>query len=150
MANWLHSLKPAAPVRVHLLLAALMWTLVGGSLLFFGIRWAMKGPMTHPVWLIAPTVAVGLLKSRFMLDRSANRIAERIKKRGDGRCIGGFLSWGTWGFVLLMMIGGRLLRTGLLPHFEVGLVYTAIGSGLLLSARVFWLACYWHPGRSTS
>ncbi len=148
MSSWLHSLKPAAPARVHLLLAALMWTVVGGALVFFGVCWVMEDSLDHARWLIAPAVGVGLLKSRLMLDRAAGRTAERIRKRGDGRCIGGFLSWGTWGFVLLMMVFGRLLREGILPRFEVGLVYTAIGSGLLCSARVFWLAWYRHPARS--
>jgi hypothetical protein len=148
MSSWYHSLKPAAPARVHLLLAAMMWTVVGGSLIFFGAHWVTANQKAHTAWLTAAAVGIGLLKSRFMLDRAARRIAERIRKRGDGRCIGGFLSWGTWGFVLLMMICGRLLRTGALPHFEVGLVYTAIGSGLLCSARTFWLAWYRHPGRS--
>jgi hypothetical protein len=127
-----------------------MWTIVGGALVFFGAHWVIEDAQDHPRWLMAPAIAVGLLKSRFMLDRSATRIAQRIRKRGDGRCVGGFLSWGTWGFVLLMMACGRLLRTGVLPRFEVGLVYTAIGSGLLCSARLFWLAWYRHPERSTT
>jgi hypothetical protein len=148
MSDWWRSLKPAAPARVHLLAASLMWTVVGGTLAFFGVRWALAGRMAHP-WLLAVAAAcVGAAKSRFVLDRAAGRVVERIRQRGDGRCLGGFLSLRSWALVILMMVCGRLMRAGLLAYPVVGFVYTAVGTALLLSARLLWRAWWSHPRAS--
>lgn len=142
MRDLLDTYKPAAAARVHLLLAAMMWTTVGALLLYFGLRWTFA-TRTPGVWLFAvAAVAVGLLKGWFVLDRTAVRMIGRIQARGDGRCIGGFLSWRSWALVALMAGGGRLLRGGLLPRTVVGLLYVAVGIALLTAARRLWLA--WH------
>ncbi len=145
MRDWLRILKPAAPARVHLLAASLMWTVVGGGLLFFGIRWTRDSQITH-VWpLVAAAASIGLLKSRLVLDRVARRAVQRIRTRGDGRCIGGFLSVRTWAFVILMASCGHLMRGGLLPYPAVGLIYIAVGMGLLFSVRWLWRAWLCYP-----
>ena len=37
--SWVERYKPAAAVRAHLVLAGLMWTVVGAALVGFGSRW---------------------------------------------------------------------------------------------------------------
>ena len=131
--------KPRAAGRTQLLLAGALWTTVGSLLLGFGARWTFEafGPRTGA---LATTlgIAAGLLKGRFVLDRAAARITDRIAARGDGRCLGGFLSWRSWLLVALMSAAGRLLRGGLLSHAVVGPLYVVIGSGLLFSSRTAW------------
>lgn len=144
MGDWLTTYKPAASARMHLLLAAMMWTVVGAALLCFGVRWTLAGQIPY-VWLfLAAAVMAGLLKSRFVLERTASRMIERIRTRGDGRCLGGFLSLRSWGFVALMIGAGCLLRTWMLPRTIVGLIYAAVGTALLLAARRLWQAWYRH------
>jgi hypothetical protein len=131
--------KPRASGRTQLLLAAGLWTVVGSLLLAFGTRWTLRalGPLAGPLVLV-PVIAAGLVKGRFVLDRAAGRIADRIAARGDGRCLGGFLSVRSWLLVALMSGVGRLLRGGLLPPAVVGPLYAAIGAGLLYSSRIAW------------
>ncbi len=145
MRDWVRILKPAAPARVHLLAASLMWTVVGSGLLFFGVQWIRDSHIPHAWLLVVAAASIGLLKSRLVLDRVARRAVQRIRRRGDGRCIGGFLSLRTWAFVILMASCGRLMKGGFLPHSVVGLVYTAVGMGLLFSARSLWRAWLRHP-----
>ena len=142
MRNLLEAYKPAAPARLHLLLAALLWTVVATLLLIFGARWTLAGRLPHSWIFIAIAAAVGLVKARFVLDRTSARMIERIEERGDGRCIGGFLSLRSWAFVALMVGAGRLLRGGLVPRTVVGLLYLSIGTALLLSTRRLWHAWY--------
>jgi hypothetical protein len=131
--------KPRAAGRTQLLLAGALWTTVGTLLLGFGARWTFEefGPQTG---MLAATLGfvAGLLKGRFVLDRAAGRITDRIAARGDGHCAGGFLSWRSWLLVALMSVTGRLMRSGLLSHAVVGPLYTAIGTGLLFSSRIAW------------
>ncbi|MFH1748467.1 MAG: hypothetical protein ABIG44_15645 [Planctomycetota bacterium] len=140
----LETYKPAARARVHLLLGALMWSVVGSALLAFGVYWVISGDRLL-VWALLPVAIVaGWLKARFVLARTAARMIKRIRERGDGRCLGGFLSWRSWLFVAVMVTAGRLLRGGLLSRDVVGLIYTTIGAALLLAGRRIWQAWRGH------
>lgn len=136
---WHHRYKPAASAATRTLLAAVMWTLVGAALLFFGARWVIGSGMTI---LLAPAVLLGVLKTRLVLDPSAERAVERIRRAGDQRCAGGFFSWKTWLFIVAMSGAGRVLRDGLLPLPIVGLLYVAVGVALLLACRKLWRGWY--------
>jgi hypothetical protein len=138
------TLKPAAPARVHLLLAGLMWTVVGAVLAVLGTFWALRRPTLLMQLLVAAAVLAGVVKSLSVLDRAARKIALRIETRGDGRCVGGFLSWRSWLLVAIMAGTGRLLRSGIVALRVVGLLYVAVGVALLLSSRVLWTALRSH------
>lgn len=136
----LEAFKPAAPARVHLLLAAMLWSVVGALLAFFGGRWLLTSSAPYGGLLLLPAVVIGLLKARFVLDRTAGRIVNRIQARGDGRCLGGFLSLPTWGFVVLMSASGYVLRHSPVPRLTVGFIYVAVGVALLVASRRIWRA----------
>jgi len=130
--------KPAARARTQVLLAALVWTGVGLGLTTAGVHWSLLAPAFWPAAILAVALPLGLLKGRFALTKAAGKIATRIARRGDGTCLGGFLSWQTWLFVLAMMGMGMALRRSDLPRAILGLVYTAVGVALLWGSRVFW------------
>jgi hypothetical protein len=131
--------KPRAAGRTQLLLAGALWSVVGTMLFWFGARWSIAAfGGERGLLAIGLGAAVGLLKGRFVLDKAAGRIADRIAERGDGHCAGGFLSVRSWLLVALMSGAGRLLRGGLVPHAVLGPLYTALGAGLLFSSRIAW------------
>ncbi len=136
--QWLASYKPAASMRVHLLLAAVMWTTVGSMLLTIGVRWMPDGRPSYTALLVAAGVVTGLLKSRFVLVRTATRMVERIRTRGDGRCVGGFISLRSWALVGLMIAMGRVIRLGLLPRPAAAVLYIAVGVALLATSLRLW------------
>ncbi len=139
--------KPRAAGRTQLLLAGALWTVVGAVLLAFGARWTLEAlGRSTGLLVIALGIGAGLLKGRFVLDRTAERITNRIAARGDGRCAGGFLSWRSWLLVALMSGAGRFLRGGLLPQAVTGPLYAAIGAGLLFSSRIAWK--HWRAANS--
>jgi hypothetical protein len=147
MSEWQEAYKPAAPARLHLLLAAGMWTVVGALLLFFGTRWLLAGTRSHALLWLALGIVGGGLKGHFALKRSARSMIARIRKRGDGRCIGGFLSWRSWLLVALMATAGRVLRGGLLPEGIVGFIYALVGTALLLATGQLWNSWLkWNSG----
>jgi hypothetical protein len=146
--SWVERYKPAAAVRVHLLLAGLMWTVVGAALVGFGGRWLWQLPTPAAPWLAMLAVAIGIFKSRFVLDRAARRMVDRILEHGDGRCLGGFLSLRSWALVAAMAAGGRLLRGSHVARGLLGVLYIAVGTALLLSSRVAWRT--WRHSRRPS
>ena len=146
--SWVERYKPAAAVRAHLLLAGLMWAVVGLTLIGFGGRWLWQLPTPAAPWLAALALVIGAFKARFVLDRAARRIVDRIRERGDGRCLGGFLSLRSWALVAAMAAGGRLLRGSHLGRGLLGVLYIAVGTALLLSSRVAWRA--WRAAHDQS
>jgi len=142
MHDVVRKLTPAAPVRYHLAAAALLWTIVGSALLYFGVKWTV---ITHePIyfWLLVPSLAVGIFKAHLVLFRAADRTTTRIIKRGDGKCIGGFLSIKTWVLVAFMITGGRLLRAFVFPLGVSGLLYAAVGIALAYGSMRLWKTWY--------
>jgi hypothetical protein len=137
--HWADRHKPAAAVSTQLLLAWLMWVVVGSTLIGIGAWWLWESTPVAALWVAAGSVAVGVIKSWMVLDAAAGRVVDRIRARGDGRCLGGFLSPPTWGLVILMMAAGRILR-GTLAHGIVGPLYLAVGTALFLSSRISWRA----------
>ena len=108
----------------------------------------LAGSPRYGWWLVLAAAVLGSAKARFVLRRSARRIIDRIRARGDGRCLGGFLSPATWAFVLAMVLLGRLLRAGWLPRTVVGFVYVAVGVALLLASGYIWQAWSERTGPS--
>jgi len=129
---------------VQLLLAGLMWTVVGTALVVVGGSWVLRSPVLLTRLLLVAAVVVGVVKSLMVLDRAARKIALRIEARGNGRCVGGFLSWRSWALVAVMAGAGRLLRSGVIALRIVGLLYVAVGIALVLSSRVLWSAFRSH------
>jgi Ca2+/Na+ antiporter len=144
MSSWLETYKPVASSRLQLLLAGLMWSLVGVGLICVGTYWILS-TSSHIMGLLAISLCIGLAKSLLILDRVASRIVKRIALRGEGRCMVSFYSLRVWAIVIIMMLMGRILRGTGISYSLLGLIYAAVGTSLLMSSRSIWLAWKDHP-----
>ena len=127
--------KPGVPVRIHLFLAALIWSVVGFFLLTNGfVLISLQGKL----WYGVAGLILGTAKTFFILDRVALKNVKRIKDFEDKVCIGSVYSWKTWVLVAAMIALGRILRTTVLPGEVVGLIYIAVGWALMLASRLVW------------
>lgn len=139
MSSWLETYKPVASSRLQLLLAGLMWSLVGVGLICVGTYWILS-TSSHIMDLLAISLCIGLAKSLLILDRVASRIVKRIALRGEGRCMVSFYSLRVWAIVIIMILMGRILRGTGISYSLLGLIYAAVGTSLLMSSRSIWLA----------
>lgn len=132
----------------QLLLAALLWTGVGGFLLFRGLSAALK---LDPAVLLAICVSAALIgvgKGLKVMRPTALKGARRIFERGDGTCIMGFIGWKTWLFVIGMAVFGALLRRAGLPGWLLGIILCGVGSALLIGSWTYWTALFSQGWRS--
>ncbi|MFQ6758794.1 MAG: hypothetical protein D9V46_03425 [Deltaproteobacteria bacterium] len=132
--SWLARLKPGASTNTNLLVAALMWSFIGFYLMVRG--YLLDQPLPGMLLLLA--LGLGTMKAFWLIERAARKNIARIVARPDGMCLGGVYSWGMWGMVVCMMVGGRLLRNSAVPPLVVGVIYVAVGWALLLSSRLIW------------
>jgi hypothetical protein len=84
-------------------------------------------------------MVLGTAKTFFILDKVAWKNINRIHEFEDKVCFGSVYSWKTWLLVLGMIVLGRFLRITILPGEVVGLIYAAVGWGLMLSSRLMWI-----------
>jgi len=131
----LHKYKPGVTIRTHLLLGALIWTMVGFLLLTNGFRLVL---LEGHLWYGLTGLLLGTAKTLFVLDRLARKNIQRIKEFEDKVCFGSVYSLKTWFMVAAMIVLGRYLRTTVLPGEIIGLIYTAVGWALMLTSRLMW------------
>ena len=143
-------LKPATTARTRLLAAAGLWTIVGLGLSILGFIWCFAVRLPWPFALAVLGIAAGSLKGRFVLRGLAEKNAARVIRRGDGRCLGGFLSIKTWLLVTVMMTSGIILRRSGVSHPILGVLYSAIGTALLAGSVPLWKARRQFGGEAPS
>jgi hypothetical protein len=142
-------ITPRAGVRVQMFSAALLWLVGTSFLLVRGVLFIeAPGPGSHFGYWIVPiaivAIVIGAIKARYILIRYADKAVARIKDRGHA-CYFGFFAPLSWLFVCVMMGGGMLLRHSVLVDFVWGRVflstlYLAVGTGLAIADRIFWIA----------
>jgi hypothetical protein len=140
MQELMKKLSPPASVRAQLLGAAAMWA-IGASILLIRGATYLQGRYWH-AWVLAVGLALGVIKSRFLLDRVARKAITRIRLRGRASFFG-FFSVQSWALVGLMMGGGMLLRRlvvhpGIVGAGIMGAIYVGVGTALALADRLFW------------
>jgi len=146
--DWAERFKPAARARTQLMAAALLWTVVGLGLGTAGLFWSFGSALPWSIALAAAGISVGLIKGGLVIRKMADWNTARIIARGDGRCLGGFLAPKTWLLVAAMMASGILLRRSGVPRPILGVLYTAVGTGLLIGSRKLWKAWRETPAAS--
>jgi len=139
MEKNLSKFKPGAKKQTILLLSAVLWTVIGAMLFFKGI-YRLLQLRDMQLYILSGGIAVGILKSYFILDKTARRGIDRILSFADGTCLGAVYSVKTWLLVLCMMAGGIILRNSTLPISVLSFLYITIGCALGLSSRLAWLS----------
>lgn len=145
--RWFDRLVPRTGVRPQLVAAALVW-LVGASILLVRGAGYVSERYWH-AWVLGTALALGVIKSRYLLDRVATKAVARIRERGRA-CFFGFFSVRSWALVALMMGGGIVIRNlvvhpGVIGGGILGALYLGIGTALLIADRVFWTAAFARP-----
>ncbi|MBN2839856.1 MAG: hypothetical protein JXP37_02730 [Coriobacteriia bacterium] len=121
-----------------------MW-LIGASILLVRGTAYIQGRSWH-AWALAAGLALGVIKSRYLLEGVAERAVARIRDRGRA-WLPGFFSLRSWALVATMMGGGMVLRRIVVAPDQIGAgilgaIYLGVGAALLLADRVFWHAVF--------
>jgi hypothetical protein len=136
--KFLDRLTPRAYPRTRLLTAAIVWSAVGFFLAGKGVWLSGDAPWAQIVVAILAGLGLGLVKSRFIFDRVAQKIIAHIGRKPSRACLGGLFSARNWALIVVMAVFGRTL--GALPldsALKTG-IYVMVGSGLSYSSRLLW------------
>jgi hypothetical protein len=134
----------------HLWIAAVIWTVVGAGLLTMGGVFWFHFPYLgdlDPQHLAGGTIAlsIGLLKGKFVLDKTASRVIDRtanLKEPNPLKSVFQMFGTKTIALIASMMGIGVILRAAGVSFEIRGLIYLAVGSGLLWSCRQYWTTSF--------
>lgn len=137
--------KPGIPKPYLLLVAAFVWTIAGGMLLFRGLSILRF----HPVPTILEEcgcVLAGVVFYKFMFSAISSKHIIRILNLPLERpCIFSFFNTRSYIMMALMICCGISLRlSGIVPIEYLSLFYIAMGTPLLISAFRF----YYHASKN--
>ena len=130
----LQRFKPSVSRKTLLLVAGLVWILVGSMLLSFASSWLSEGPSANLMVLVSGGVITALLIHHLGFLRIVDKNLGRILPMEGKRCVFSFMSWRSYLMVGLMMAMGVGLRHTQIPRSYLAVLYIGIGLALILSS----------------
>ena len=130
--------KPAAPKYILLLLSGLLWAYAGSILLRFAYSWLIDESTSLPFIFALFGLILGLTIHFFVFSKVVSKNLKRIAEMPEKPCIFGFMSWRSYFLILFMMSLGISLRFSSIPKAYLAIIYTGIGSALILSGSRYF------------
>ncbi len=139
--------KPAVTNNILVLLAGIVWTLVGIMLLFMAFSWLspIPSPTAH-MYEIAGLV-FALLIHHFGFLKIAGKNLDRILALPGKRCLFAFIPWKSYLIIAVMVTMGALLRHSVIPRQYLAVLYISIGLALVLSSVRYLRTFVQHIGK---
>ncbi|MBK7701370.1 MAG: hypothetical protein IPI34_00035 [bacterium] len=137
MRDLLHRLNPAVPRRVLPLIAGVLWGMVALMLMTRATIWLLGA---RPLPGLA-AAAAGILMAVVLIPRAFRPLVaknlRRLADRPDPACLFSTFPWRSWAMVLVMSVGGVLLRHSDLPRLLLAAPYLGMGLSLGAGALVY-------------
>lgn len=131
---------PQTNRSVRLVVAALIWSLVGSGLLARGAWFAWTAGWKTAVAAIISGLALGFLKGRYLMAPIAIHNAGRVGSGPEFAWLGAAFSLFSWAIAGFFVAVGMAVRKSGLPMPLIGFIYVAAGSGLLCGSFTGWSA----------
>ena len=133
--------KPAVSKTVLVFIAGFVWICVGSALLFVGFSWLWEASHVNSYWFGGAGIILGLFVHHFGFLKIVDKNLARILPVDEKRCLFSFIPWKSYLIILIMIAMGTILRHSPIPKHFLAILYTGIGSALILSSvryvRVF-------------
>lgn len=120
-------------------LAGIMWSGVGGYLIYLAYGWLKPLPAGRAVLLAIAAVLLALVIYRFGFSRLAEKNIKRILLLEGRVFIWAFQSWKSYIIIPVMISLGIFLRNSPLPKQYLAIMYIGIGGGLFLSSLHYYV-----------
>ncbi len=125
--------KPGVPKSALLLIAGIMWIMVGIMLNGLVYSWLRTERRDYALLALAIGFVCSLVIHHFGFLRLVDRNLDRILPMEGRRCIFSFMPWKSYILIIIMIIIGFLLRHSPIPKLYLAVLYSGIGTALFLS-----------------
>jgi len=132
--NILERWKPGVSRTWLLVIAGMLWICIGLLLDLMACSWLKSEAGNRAIISAVAGFMVALLIHHFGFLRVVDKNLDRILPMKGTRCLFSFISWRSYCLVAVMMLTGYLLRHSPLPKLYLAVIYSAIGTALILSS----------------
>jgi hypothetical protein len=132
--NDIEKWKPGVPKSALLLIAGIVWILVGVMLVGIAYSWLKIESSGYAILACSVGFVCSLGIHHFGFLRIVDRNLDRILPMEGRRCIFSFMPWKSYLLILIMIAFGVLLRHSPIPKIYLSVLYVAIGTALILSS----------------
>jgi hypothetical protein len=139
----LKNLKPAVSKTWLIVMAGLMWSVVGLMLCRLAYHWLV---IIQWRWIVPQEllgVVLALAAYKLCFSRIAQKNIERLSVITEKTCIFAFQRWKSYLVIVLMTIIGITIRNLPVPRPYLAVVYTTIGGALFLASLKYY-SCLWR------
>jgi hypothetical protein len=126
--------KPGVPKSVLLLIGGIMWIMVGIMLNGLAYSWLRTERRDYALLATVVGFFCSLVIHHFGFLRIVDRNLDRILPMEGRRCIFSFMPWKSYILIGIMIVLGLLLRHSAIPKLYLAVLYTGIGTALILSS----------------
>jgi hypothetical protein len=117
-----------------LFMAGMIWLSIGIMMDSIAYSWLKSGNLKPALLVVSVGFVSALFIHHFGFLRIVDRNLGRILPLKGRRCLFSFMPWKSYLLVLVMMLGGSLLRHSTLPKPYLAFIYVGIGTALMLSS----------------
>jgi hypothetical protein len=130
--------KPAVRRKWLLVLAGLLWSVVGLGLCRAAWHWIVVLPMGSGLPLAGLGAAGAVTAWRFIFSGIARKNIQRLNRLSEKPCLFAFQTWRSY-FLIVFMIGlGMALRHSPVPKPWLAVAYAAVGGALVLASGGYY------------
>jgi uncharacterized membrane protein len=126
--------KPGVPKSALLLIGGILWLMVGIMLNGWVYSWLRTERIGYAILALIIGFVCSLLIHHFGFLRLVDRNLDRILPMEGRRCIFSFMPWKSYILIIIMIVLGFLLRHSPIPKLYLAVLYTGIGTALILSS----------------
>jgi hypothetical protein len=126
--------KPGVPKSALLLIAGVMWIAVGIMLNSLAYSWLRTERGDYALIASVIGFVCSLFIHHFGFLRVVDRNLDRILPMEGRRCIFSFMPWKSYVLIIIMIVIGFALRHSPIPKLYLAVLYTGIGTALILSS----------------
>lgn len=130
--------KPAVNRSILVLMAGLVWILVGLMLSRLAILWWEKYTGSFLVLFVVLGLILGIVKGYYIFSRIVRRNIDRISRMNDTGFVLAFIPWKTYFLIAGMIIFGITLRHSTLPKQYLAILYLGVGLAMVLSSLQYF------------
>jgi len=134
------NLEPAVDKGILMIVAALVWGVVGILLCNLASGWLTMTSMRKGFWLGISGLILSLFIYHFGFMKLVKRNSKRIMSFTGKICIFAFQPWKSYITIIIMIMLGFTLRHSPLPKPFLAIIYIGFGLAMILSSlKYIWI-----------
>ena len=138
MRTLLKKISPKVNKIYLFLFCGILWLFAGTLLDSYSFRWLSAIHHSYIMFFLIAGLIASLIIHKYGFTKVANKNIARIIPFQGKHCAFAFMSWKSYLIVIFMMMLGITLRHSSMPKEYLSIIYTGIGTALILSSLIYF------------